>query len=314
MQGPGTPTLDQLRVFLNVVEAGSFAGAGRRLNRATSVVSYTIANLEAQLGLPLFDRHSTRKPQLTEAGRAVLAEARTVAHGVDALRAKVGGMLGGLEAEVGLVTSVLMPGARLIDALTAFQAEFPTVGLRLNVEALGAAQQLVVSGKAEVGISVELWNQAGAPIETIAVGEVEMLPVAAPSHPLAAVAGGPPGRAREHVQLVIADRSPLSEGQEFGVVATRTWRLSDLSTKHTLLLAGIGWGGMPAHMVAADLAAGRLVELRIPEAKRHWLPLTAIYRTDRPPGPPGRWLIQRFVEQAEREAARRTAPAGRATA
>lgn len=42
----GTPTLDQLKVFLAVVDEGSFAGAARRLSRATSVVSYTIASLE----------------------------------------------------------------------------------------------------------------------------------------------------------------------------------------------------------------------------------------------------------------------------
>ncbi len=46
MQGPGVPSLDQLTVFLTVVETGSFAAAGRRLGRATSAVSYTIANLE----------------------------------------------------------------------------------------------------------------------------------------------------------------------------------------------------------------------------------------------------------------------------
>ena len=287
MQGPGTPTLDQLRVFLTVVESGSFAAAGRRLNRATSVVSYTVANLELQLGVSLFDRESTRRPQLTEAGRAVLAEARTIAHGI-----------GGLEAEVAFVSSVLLPGARLVDALTAFQVRFPTVALRLNVEALGTAQDFVASGKAQIGISVEFWNRETDPLERIAVGEVEMLTVAAPGHPLAR-GEQPPGAAREQIQLVITDRSPLSHGQEFGVVASRTWRLSDLSTKHTLLLAGIGWGSMPAHMVEADIAAGRLVELRLPEATRRRLPLTAIYRTDHPPGPAGRWLIRRFVEQAE---------------
>ncbi|KQU04870.1 LysR family transcriptional regulator [Methylobacterium sp. Leaf469] len=297
MRTAGIPTLDQLRVFLCVVEAGSFAAAGRRLNRATSVISYGIANLEQQLGLPLFDRDSTRKPQLTEAGRAVLAEARTVAHSLDALRAKVNGLLGGLEAEVSLAVSVLMPGDRLVDALKAFQARFPTVALRLNVEALGAVQHCVASGKAVIGIGVEIWDKTSDPLEHIAVGDVEMLPVAAPSHPLARADGAPPGQAREHVQLVIADRSPLSNGQEFGVIATRTWRLSDLGSKHTLLLAGIGWGSMPAHMVRADLAAGRLVELRMPEAKRRRLPFTAIHRTDRPPGPAGRWLIQRFAEQ-----------------
>src|SRR5450631_425460 len=90
---PGTPTLDQLRVLVTVVEVGSFAGAARKLNRATSVISYTIANLEAQLGVQLFDRETTRKPQLTEAGRMVLAEARLVASGIDALRAKTRGLL-----------------------------------------------------------------------------------------------------------------------------------------------------------------------------------------------------------------------------
>ena len=303
MQGPGTPTLDQLRVFLTVVETGSFAAAGRRLNRATSVVSYAVANLEAQLGVSLFDRESTRKPQLTEAGRAVLSEARSVAHGIDALRAKVSGLLGGLEAEVGLVVSVLMPSARLVDALLAFQETFPTVGLRLNIESLGAVQQHVVTGKAALGISVELWSRETDPLEKIAVGEVEMIAVAAPTHPLARADQSMTGVAREHIQLVIADRSPLSQGQEFGVIANRTWRLSDLSAKHTLLLAGIGWGSMPGHMVQADLDSGRLVELRLPEVKHRRLPLTAIYRTDHPPGPAGRWLIARFVEQAEREAA-----------
>ena len=87
LSDPGTPTLDQLRVFLTVADVGSFVGSARRLGRPTSVISYSIANLEAQLGVLLFDRKSTRKPHLTEAGREVLPEARTVTNGVDALRA-----------------------------------------------------------------------------------------------------------------------------------------------------------------------------------------------------------------------------------
>src|SRR3954471_17778099 len=110
---PGTPTFDQLRVFLAVVETGSFAAAARKLNRATSVVSYSIANLEAQLGVSLFDRESTRKPQLTDSGRTVLSEARTVSNGVNGLRARVKGLLKGLEAEVHVVLDVMLPAARI---------------------------------------------------------------------------------------------------------------------------------------------------------------------------------------------------------
>src|SRR5262245_58557951 len=117
---PGSPTLDQLRVFLTVSEVGSFAGAARSLNRATSVVSYSIANLEAQLGISLFDRQSTRKPQLTEAGRTVSSEARTIINGMNGLRAKVRGLWQGLESEVHLVLDVMLPAARMIDALKAF--------------------------------------------------------------------------------------------------------------------------------------------------------------------------------------------------
>jgi DNA-binding transcriptional LysR family regulator len=50
---PGIPTLDQLRVFLAVVDVGSFAGAARQLGRATSVISYSIGNLELRLDLAL---------------------------------------------------------------------------------------------------------------------------------------------------------------------------------------------------------------------------------------------------------------------
>ena len=50
-----------------------------------------------------------------------------------------------------------------------------------------------------------------------------------------------------------------------------------------------------------------IAELNLPEVRRRRLPLTMIYRTDHPPGPAGRWLIRRFVEQAEREAAARAA-------
>ena len=108
MNNPGTPTFDQLRIFLAIVDTGSFAAAGRRLGRAVSVISYGIANLEAQLGLVLFEREGTRKPQLTVAGRALLTETRAIAAGVDGLRARVKGLLDGLEAEVDLAVDVMV--------------------------------------------------------------------------------------------------------------------------------------------------------------------------------------------------------------
>ncbi len=270
---PGVPTLDQLRVFLTVVDIGSFAGAARKLGRATSVVSYAIANLESQLGVSLFDRESTRKPQLTQAGRTVLAEARTISNGVNGLRAKVKGLLQGLEAEVHLCIDVMMPATRVVDALKAFRAEFPTVTLSLHIEALGAVTQLVLDRIATVGVSGPLPGPTRIDgIERINVGEVMLVPVAAPNHPLARAEKNAPGAGRDHIQLVLTDRSPLTKDVTFAVVATRTWQLADLGSKHMLLCEGIGWGNMPLPMVQEDLKAGRLVQLDLPDTRGGRLP------------------------------------------
>ena len=296
MQQPGTPSLDQLKVFLTVVETGSFAAAGRQLGRATSAISYAIANLEMQLGMPMFDRDSTRKPQLTDAGRAVLAEARTVSLGIDNLRAKVKGLLSGLEGEVAIAVDVMLPTARLVDAMQAFEAEFPTVTLRLHVEALGAVTQLVQSGVANIGVSGPLIVQAPG-MERVDIGGVELVPVAAPHHPLAQSFENQPGAARDHVQLVLSDRSSLTEGIDFGVVSLRSWRLADLGAKHALLLAGVGWGNMPEPMVREDIAAGRLRRLDLPDWNGAFCTFHVIHRTDTPPGPAAAWLIKHFAEQ-----------------
>lgn len=296
MSDPGTPTFDQLRVFLTVVDTGSFAGAARKLGRATSVISYSIANLEMQLGVSLFDRETTKRPQLTDAGRAVLSEARTIANGMGSLRAKVKGLIEGLESEVLLALDVMLPAWRVVDALKAFREAYPTVTLRLHVEALGAVTQMVLNRAATIGISGPLDMEIDG-IERIGVGFVELVPVAAPSHPLAMAGRNPLGAGREHVQLVLTDRSTLTQGWEFAVIGTRTWRLADLGSKHMLLREGIGWGNMPLPMIQEDLDSGRLVRLDMPDCKGGPYRLQAVHRTDSPPGPAASFLISRFESQ-----------------
>ncbi len=292
MTEPGAPTLDQLRVFAAVAETGSFSAAARRLHRAQSAISYAIANLEELLGLALFER-GHRRPLLTEAGRAVLADARRVGRLVDDLRARALGLTTGLEAEVGLVVDVMFPTARLVAVLEAFSREYPTVALRLRIEALGAVVEQVLTRACGLGISGPMGIIAEA-VEQRPVSQIELIPVCAPTHPLALLAPPLPASAfHEHVQLVLTDRSRLTEGQDFGVLSPRTWRLGDLGAKHALLRAGLGWGKMPAHMVCDDLATGRLVRLE-PDQPGTMFQLLLIHRADSPPGPATRWLAERL--------------------
>lgn len=298
MANPGIPTFDQLRIFLAVVDAGSFASAGRRLSRAVSVISYGIVNLETQLGLSLFDREGSRKPTLTTAGRALLAEARAINQGIDGLRAKVKGLLDGLEAEVDLAVDVMLPARRLGRVLREFSQAFPTVSLRLHTEALGAVTAMVLDGTAVVGVSGPL--AAGVEgVECRSAGSVPMVPVAAPDHPLARMERIAPGAGRDYTQLVLTDRSRFTEGQDFSVMSPRTWRLADLGAKHALLREGIGWGNMPLPNIESDLVAGTLVRLHMPDHVGGTYRFAGVWRRDTPPGPAASWLLDQFVQLGE---------------
>ena len=292
----GQPSLDQLRIFLAVADEGSFNRAAQKLGRAVSVVSYGIATLEGQLGVTLFEREGSRRPELTEPGKALLPDARAVADEVDGLVARARGILQGLETEVALAIDVMVPSSTVAGVLRDFQKVFPTVNLRLYIEALGAVAALVLDEKADLAIAgpdiLDLHE-----LDLRAVGSVELVPVAAPGHPLAAMADIAPGETRQHLQLVLTDRSPLTEGREFSVLSPRTWRLADLGAKHALLLEGIGWGNMPRHMVRDDLAAGRLVTLRLPEAPQIHYQLHALWRKDSRPGPATNWMLDALIER-----------------
>ena len=292
---PRPPTLDQLSVFLAIVETGSFAAAARRLGRATSVISYAIANLESQLGVTLFVRAGARKPVLTDAGRAILSDSRGIAIALDGLLAKARGLTSGLEAEVSLVVDVMLPAKKLVKALDDFHRKFPTVALRLSVEALGAVTHLVTNGQAVFGVSGPLEVASDGLVRGPA-GTVKMVTVAAPNHPLALL-GGPigPNLTRDHVQLVLTDRSELTRGRDFGVLSVKSWRLADLGAKHALLLAGMGWGHMPKPMVSDDIKRGRLVTLQVEMPGDLTYPFHTVYRADTPPGPSAYWLMERLA-------------------
>jgi DNA-binding transcriptional LysR family regulator len=259
------------------------------------VISYAIANLESQLGVTLFARAGTARPQLTDAGRAILSDSRGLAIALDGLLAKARGLTQGLEAEVSLVVDVMLPAKKLVRTLDEFRKIFPTVALRLRVEALGAVTQAVMDGAAAFGVSGPL-EMASDLLTRGPAGSVKLLAVAAPDHPLALMPGPlSAATARDHIQLVLTDRSLLTEGRDFGVVSVKSWRLADLGAKHALLLAGMGWGNMPKPMVNEDLNRGRLVELKIETPSEPAYAFHTVYRSDTPPGPAASWLMERLA-------------------
>lgn len=296
----GGISLDQLRTFIAAADTGSFSAAGRQLGRAQSVVSQTLANLEGQIGVQLFER-SGRYPVLTPAGRALLVDARTVAGSMDLFKAHAKGLAGGLEPELSIVVNVLFPTEALTSAVAAFEVEFPNTRLRISVEGMGAAIEPVLDGRCAFGICAPL-PMYKPELSSERLLSIRYLMVASPRHPLAAHPGPIPARVLErHLQLVLSERSKMTEGKDYRVFSPKIWRLSDIGAKHAFLRAGLGWGGMPFDMVEEDLARGVLVPLVFEDTQANVsMAMSAIYRTDTLPGPAGRWLINRLKEIAQK--------------
>jgi DNA-binding transcriptional LysR family regulator len=290
-------SIDQLRTFIAAADEGSFSAAGRKLRRAQSVVSTTLANLEQQVGLALFER-TGRYPQLTEAGTALLAQARMAVGGMDAFKARARTLAEGLEPELSVAVDVMFPIETLTTAVQAFQQAYPGTPLRLYVEALGAVIQPLLDGHCRLAIIGSLPEVPdGCASEYLL--DVASVTVVAPGHPLAQVEGVIlRAEAARHVQLVLTDRSTRTAGRTFGVIAAQTWRLGDLGAKHAFLRAGLGWGSMPRHMVEQDLRDGKLVEiaLEIHPLLGAGFSMHALHMRDHPPGPAGRWFVERLKQ------------------
>jgi DNA-binding transcriptional LysR family regulator len=290
-------SLDQFAVFATIVAEGSFAGAARRMNRAQSAITYAIQKLEEQSGVLLFDR-SAYRPTLTEAGRALLPRARRVLDDVDDFRLQAAGVREGVEAELSLVVDSFVPDF-LPPSLKDFQDAFPLVQLRLSVEFFQGTAAALQEGWADLALMAATTPQPGD-LERIQCGEIELVAVAAPDHPLARFKRPfAPELLRDHLQLVLSSRAEVRDRRDYGVLAVKRWRVTDMSLRHKLLLAGIGWCSMPRNLVEADLAAGRLVALkplrwegadRMPR-----FPLVIAHRRDKALGPAARWLIQRLA-------------------
>jgi len=279
-----------MRALVAVAETGSFSAAAKRLDRVQSAVSQSIQAMEATLGVALFDR-SPKTPALTEAGRAVLRDARAILAQTRALRARAKSIAEGLEAELTLAVDALFPMPTLIESLAALRLAFPSLPATVFTEELGGAVRSVRSGAARIAIQPMLGGE-GDDLSVEYLNSISLTPVVAAEHPLARAPQPVPREALEpHVQLVLTGRTDFARRLSGGLISTQLWRFADLHTRLEFLLAGFGWCRMPAQMVEPHVASGRLVRLEIAGEGVAEMRVFVVRERGRALGKAGRWLI-----------------------
>lgn len=300
-------TLDQMRMFVTVAEAGSFRSGASRLLRAQSAVSHAIANLEHHLDVSLFDR-SGHRPTLTAAGHALLEDVRAVLLKVDFLRARARGLAEGVEIELSLVVDTLYPLQVVAAALNELREVLPSVRVRLAVEPLGGPLQALRDRRCDLAIMAGE-DFLDPRIETEALQTVPIVAVAAATHVLARRSKAlTSAELADHLQIVLEDPTSLSEGQDFGVLSPQTLRVGTQDAKHALILGGVGWGRLPKWAVERELEEKVLVQLAAtalgPKGVAHTQTYLA-HRIDQAPGVAAMALRQALHRFALQPAARK---------
>jgi DNA-binding transcriptional LysR family regulator len=285
-------TLDQLRIFIAVAETGSFSGAARRVNRVQSAVSQSMQGLETVLGTPVFDR-SGKAPKLNEAGQAILGDARRLVEGARALKAHAAEMAAGIEPELALAVDAIFPNALLMQSLKALREAFHDLPVSVYTEGLGGPEQRLRDGLVRLALSAFATRERTQDLESEFLTRILMIPVVAASHPLAQIEGPiTRDRLEFETQLVLTDRTPISQNSFGGILSQKIWRFADMGARLEYLLEGFGWCNMPAHMVEAALRDGRLKRLDIVGAAPVELAVHVVHERGRAPGLAGRWLIE----------------------
>lgn len=259
--------LDQLRVLRAVVESGSVKSAAERLNRTQPAVSQALKALEFQTGTELFDRSGYRL-ELTAVGRRVYLQSLRVLFEADDLTQLIRHFEKGQEETITIAVEAATDPGIATPVLAKLQPLFPETRVVLRTEILSGAIEAVRSGQAALAVAPAIHvmlEEEGFDYRPVA--RSVMRNVAAPALLDAMGAPGSLADLRPFHQVIARDSGQASGlfDREFGVQkGQRRWYVSDLHMKKQLLAAGLGWGRLPDHMIADELAQGRLREIVLP--------------------------------------------------
>ena len=160
-------TLEQLRIFVAVAEREHMTAAARALNIAQSAVSHAIAALEARHDVTLFNRVG-RQIELTEAGRALLGEARAILAQVRQTCELLGDFSTFARGTLTIHASQTIGSYWLPRRLVAFHEAYPRITLSLSIGNSVQVAEAVADGRADIGFVEAMVAHKGLALEPVA--------------------------------------------------------------------------------------------------------------------------------------------------
>ncbi len=286
------PNAEALEAFVEAAAAGSFSAAARVLGKRQSSISESIARLEDELGVLLFDRQG-RYPQLTAAGEQLLDQARAVLSAHDRLANRATQLAAGVEPRLTLVISDTYQPTRYEALLTELDQRYPDLEFECLI-AEDADVLNLVQGRADLGL---LAGQPPYPADIEAAtldGLVTFGLYVAADHPLAALERVTPADLAPYRLLRLSTVTEASQQvSRLPDTRGRCWSAPDYLLLLDMAVQGFGWAELPLWLVTT-FGQGRLVELAVPGWPQR-VAVDVVWSRRRPLGPAGNWLRERLL-------------------
>ncbi len=282
---------EALTAFVEAVACGSFSAAARRLRKSQSTISTAISNLEADLGVALFDR-ATRHPTLTAQGEQVLSYVKAILAASDRLDELAISLSDETEARLTFVLSDTLHPDVLEDLLQQFDRRFPHTEFECLIGEDEDVIDLLQKERAQVGL-IEARDRYPTEIGSTRLPlQTAMAIYVAPAHPLAAqkrVAWDELHSWRElRLSTFLASSLEPAKGQ--------VWSAPNYLLLLSMTVQGLGWCILPCALVDEFAGSGTLVALNIPGWPRA-ISVDLLWNKKAPPGKAGSWLRQHLQRQ-----------------
>src|SRR5215471_6808838 len=176
--------LSDLRLFLQIVEAGSITRGAERTHLAIAAASTRIRNMEAALGISLLQRER-QGVQPTPAGRTLVHHARVLLQQAERMHGELAQYADGIKGQIRLLSNTNALTEFLPEPLSEFLASHPQVNIDLEERLSGEIVTAVAEGTADVGIVAATVEVAG--LETLPFRTDRFVLVVSLKHPLAMV-------------------------------------------------------------------------------------------------------------------------------
>ena len=295
--------LHGLEVFVAVADAGSFAGAARRLRLSPPAVTRAVAALEDRLGVRLFNR-TTRSLSLAEPGLSILGSVRRALAELEEAERIAAGSTGMPQGHLRITAPLTFGRMHLMPVLVDFLRVHPRVTATLVT--LDRVANLIEEG---FDLAIRIAQMPDSTVVARRIGEVRRVLVAAPRYLAQHGQPGEPGDLLGHDVIAMDGLLPggawrfIRDGRTQTIELRPRLMLNDALAAITAAERGEGIAAALSYMVAPQLAAGTLVTV-LEELSPPAVPVQIVYPHSRLLAPKVRAFVDFAMPRLTRELAR----------